>query len=108
VLGGEERDQLEILVPRDQIDIGRPRTIDARVIRDESDAFSAQGRRHVGKEHFDPRLHGSRLPGRCLGSGSERQHDSEESEPHQRIATGATVDPVPPAIFSGCRTIANS
>jgi hypothetical protein len=53
VLGCEQRYELEIPVICDEIDVGNAVAIDGALIRNQSDAFSAQGRWHVGEEYLD-------------------------------------------------------
>ena len=53
VFGREQRDELQVLVLRDQVDVGRPRAVDRAVIGDQPDALAAQRRRERRQEHLD-------------------------------------------------------
>ena len=83
MLRREQDDQLQVLVPRDEIDVRRPRAIDAALVGDETDAFTAQRLRDIGNEYVDTgqdrRVGGrwrlrSRRPGADNGQ-NERQDD---------------------------------
>ena len=49
-----EFDREAILVLRDEIDVEIPRAVDRRVVGDEANPFSLEGRRYVGDKHLDP------------------------------------------------------
>jgi hypothetical protein len=54
VLRGKERDELQVLVIRDEVDVGSSVAIDRALIRDQPDALSAQPCRHIGQKVFIP------------------------------------------------------
>ena len=66
-----------------QIDIRRPRAIDAALVGDEADAFAAQRLRDVGEEYIDTGQDGSagggsRLRSRRPGADDDEQERQDE------------------------------
>jgi len=53
MLGREERDELEVRVTSDKVDVRNAGTVDGGVVRQKREAFSAKCRGHVCKEHLD-------------------------------------------------------
>ena len=105
VLGREQGDELQVLVPRDQIDDRRSRTVDRRLVGDETDTLSAQRRRHVGEKHLDAG------PNRGLGDARLRGHDGERATDEEDSVHGVPesyphggVDDIAPFFSSGSRS----
>ena len=64
VLGGEQRDQPQPAVARDQVDVRHAGAIDRAVVGDEPDALAAEIGRQVLEEHLDARPNRARTIGR--------------------------------------------
>jgi hypothetical protein len=66
MLGGKQRHELQVLVPRDEVDVHVSRAVGRRMIGDETDALSLERCGDVGDEDFDPGPHHRRgWLGRC-------------------------------------------
>ena len=82
MLGREERDQLEVLVLRDEVDRRTCLAVDGRVVGNQSDALAADGDRHVGEKHIEAGMdlavrEGTDRRRRARARGDEKQGSDE-------------------------------
>jgi hypothetical protein len=81
MLRREERDQLQVLVLRDEVDRGPSCAVDRRVVGNESDALAAQRGGHVGEKHVEAGTHQSVREGaKCSGCACARGKENQRSE----------------------------
>ena len=85
----EERHELQVLVPRNEVDVERPGAVDAAVVGNEADALSAQRRGHVSEENLDAGAHHSerqsRRRRRQLAARREEDRDADEGFHHHSL-----------------------
>ena len=72
--GASSATSFELLVRRDQVDVGPSRPVDPGLIGDQRDAFAAQSGGNVGEEGLDSRHDGRGAEWRDLGSAPGGRH----------------------------------